>query len=494
VTGHPSGRARRGRGLAGLCLGTALVVLDANVLNVAVPTIRAELGGGVTVLLWVIAAYSLPFAVLLLSAGALGDRVGARRMVLAGLTVFAAASLACTAAPSAGFLIAGRAVQGAGAALLAPGCLALIAGMYPRAGERARAVGVWAGVSGIGFAAGPALGGVLVAAAGWRSIFLLNLPVIAAAMWLIARHVPAPAAKPERFDLPGQVLAAGGLAAVVAGLVQSAGGGFTPAVITALAGGAVMLAGFWAVERSRERHGRSVMLALSLVAPAPMRAGLLAAAVFNFGLYGMLIVFSVVLQQQHHYSALQAGLAFLPLTVVAAMTSGLLAGRLTARHGARPVLTAGLTLAAAGCAVLAWFGQHSGYGLAAAGFTVFGAACGLSLPALTALVLASAPAGQAGRASGVLNAARQLGGVLGVALLGLITVSHPSRLPLALGLAGAAFAAAGVAAARWSKPAACARDEEPSNAPAPAPPPNHDDPPAGDAGQAGPRSALPAAS
>ncbi len=385
-----------------------------------------------------------------------------RRVVLAGLVVFAAASLLCSVAPSATVLITGRAVQGVGAALLTPGCLALIAGMYQQEGERARAVGLWAGVSGVGFAAGPALGGVLVAATGWRSIFLLNLPVIAAACWLIVRHVPAPAGKPERFDLPGQALAAGGLAALVAGLVETASRGLTLPVVAAMVGGAVMLAGFWAVERSRERHGRSVMLAPSLVAGAPMRAGLLVAAVFNFGLYGMLIVFSIVLQQQRHYTAFQAGLAFLPLTVIAATTSGLLAGRLTARHGPRLALTAGMGLAAAGCLVLVFFGPHTGYLLAAAGFVVFGAGTGLSVPALTSLVLASAPPEQASRASGVLNAARQLGGVLGVALLGLIIAAHPSRLPLALGLAGMTFALAGAVAARWSKPTVSAAPSDDS--------------------------------
>lgn len=439
----------RGAGLAGLCIGAALVVLDANVLNVAVPTIRTSLGGTATTLLWVIDAYTLTFAVLLLSSGALGDRLGSRRVFLAGLTLFAVASLACSLAPNPALLIAGRGLQGVGAALLAPPSLALIAQLYPSSKERARAVGIWAGVSGIGFAAGPVLGGMLVAVAGWRSVFVLNPPVAALAMWLVVRHVPRSVPRGERFDPLGQVLAASGVGLVVAALVESSTMGWDAAVLTIVATGVVLLGAFWGVEHRLERRGRHPMLAPSLLSGAPMRASLSAAAIYNFGLYGMLIVFSVVLQQQRHYSALEAGLAFLPLTIVGAATSAFLAGRLVARHGPRTVLSSGMALSAVGSVILASFGAHSPYWHAAAGFVVFGAGTGLSAPAMTTAVLSAAGVARASRASGALNAARQLGGAVGVALLGSLVVQQPAQLPMAMGVTAAGFALSATAALRW---------------------------------------------
>lgn len=186
----------------------------------AVPTIRRSLGGGTTALLWIIDAYSLVFAVLLLSSGALGDRMGAKKVFLLGLILFAVSSLVCSFAPNIAILIAGRAAQGGGAALLAPSSLALIVSLYPDKDQRARAVGIWAGVSGIGFAAGPILGGILVGITGWRSVFILNLPVSVLAIWL-SRYIPFSPPRIDRFDPIGQLLAAVGLSAVVVALIES---------------------------------------------------------------------------------------------------------------------------------------------------------------------------------------------------------------------------------------------------------------------------------
>ena len=256
----------------------------------------------------------------------------------------------------------------------------------------------------------------------------------------MASHVPSPLPRVERFDPAGQLLAALGLGAVVAALVESSGQGWTIVIVSVLVFGMGLLSAFAFVERARERRGRPVMLPPSLVAPVQMRAALAAAGIYNFSLYGMLIAFSIAFQYQRHYSPLQAGLAFLPLTVVGAFTSAVVAGRLVVRFGTRPILGAGMACSAAGSVILAFYGPQAGYWLAAAGFAVFGAGTGLSAPAMTAAVLDTAPAERASRASGALNAARQLGGVVGVALLGSITASDPARLPVALAVAAAAFA------------------------------------------------------
>ncbi len=440
----------RSLALAGLCTGAALVVLDANVLNVAAPTIRRDMGGTPATLLWVIDSYTLTFAVLLLSSAALGDRLGGKKVFQAGLAVFGSASLAASIAPDPALLIASRALQGTGAALLAPASLALIATLYPQPTERARAVGMWAGVSGIGFAGGPVLGGVLVAAAGWRSVFVVNLPVTALAMWLVGRHLDRSPSRDERFDPVGQVLAGCAVALVVLGLVDTSTAGWSPTVLAILAAGVALLALFWFAEHLFERQGRPTLMAPSLLAGAAMRTSLGAAAAYNFALYGMLIAFSIVLQAQRHYSALQAGLAFLPLTVVGAATSGLLAGRLVARYTAARVLATGMLTSAGGALILASFGSHAPYWQAAAGFVVFGTGTGLSAPAMTAAVLTAAGPGQASRASGVLNAARQLGGAFGVALLGSLVAKDATHLPLAMVVAALGFVASGAAVLLWA--------------------------------------------
>ncbi|MEG8182636.1 MFS transporter [Nocardia terpenica] len=433
----------RGRswGLAGLCIGAMLIVLDANVLSVAVPTIRTALGGSADTALWVLDAYTVVLAALLLSAGSLSDRYGSRRIFVWGLSVFGVASVLCSVSMTAGELVAARALQGLGATLLAPGSLSLIRHMYRTPEERARTVGLWAGVSGVGFASGPVLGGLLVDSLGWRSIFLLNVPVVAVAVVLVVRYVPETPRQPRPFDLSGQILAVVGLTCLVVGLIESNRYGWgSPVIVATLIGGILLLALFTVAQFARERSDRPVLLPLSVLHPHPVRAGLIAGFVYNFGLYGMIYVYSFDLQQLRGYSAAATGLAFLPLTLAGALTSAFVAGRSTARFGARPVLGIGMLLSAIGAVLLMFGANHAPYLLVAVAFVFFSLGTGLSAPAMTTTVLNHVSPERSGLASGLLNAARQIGGAVGVALLGALTAGHLStRTPAAMALVAAAF-------------------------------------------------------
>lgn len=423
-----SREARQGLALLGLCLGTALIVMEANVVNVAVPTMRAQLDASPAASLWAVDAYTLELAALLLSAGRLGDRIGARRAALIGLAVFGIASVACGAAPNAVLLTGARTVQGAGAALLAPAPLTLISRMYADPAARLRAVATWGTASGAGFAAGPLLGGLLAGTLGWRSIFVLNVPVVAVTAWLIARHVREAPCQPVSLDAWGQILAVAGLMAVVWALIQSSLDGWgSPVVIAVLAGGLAVLAGLIASQRCRARLGHEVLLPLPVMTSRPVLAGLLGGAVYNFTLYGMLIVYSLDFQDLRHYSPLHTGLAFLPLTLVRPATPRLLGGRqFIARHGPWASLAAGMILSGAGLAVLAAAGPAAPYPVIAAGLTILGAGAGLCLPSQTLAVMAFTPDEHKNMGSSALNTARQAGGVTGVALLGALAASHPA--------------------------------------------------------------------
>ncbi|WP_327066300.1 MFS transporter [Kitasatospora sp. NBC_01302] len=445
-----SAARRRGLGLAGLCLGTALIVMEANVVNVAVPAIRAQLRAGAAAGLWVVDAYTLVLAALLLSAGRLGDRIGPRRGYLIGLGVFGAASVLCALAPGAALLVPARALQGAGAALLAPAPLTLIAHACPGPAERARAVAVWVGVGGVGMVVGPLLGGLLVDTLGWRSIFVLNVPVVAVTWWLVRRYVEELPRRPVAFDPAGQLLAVLGLTAVVWSLVTSARAGWgSPTVLPVLAGGLLALLGLVVAQLRRGRRGHDVLLPPAVLTARPVQAGLLGGAVYNFTLYGMLLVHTFAFQQLRHYSALRTGLAFLPLTLAVTAGAGLLGGRFTERRGPRTALATGMGLSAAGLLVLALGVRHTPYPVTAAGFVLFALGLGLSAPAQTLAVLAHAPEEHRNMASSTLNAARQTGGVLGVALLGaFVAPDVAARTPVAMALAAGCCVGAAVTALR----------------------------------------------
>ena len=428
---------RQTLGLVGMCLGTALIVLEANVVNVAIPTIRSDFRAGPATALWAVNAYTLVLAALLLSCGRLGDRIGARRAYLIGLGIFTAASLAAGFAPGSAVLIAARAAQGVGAAMLIPAPLTLITRTYTDPAARAKAVAIWVSVGGIGFMIGPLLSGALIGVAGWRSIFFLNIPVAVVTALLLRGYVSETTRHQASFDPVGQVLAATGLGAVVLGLVDSALDGWGSwRVLTALGGGVVLLVVFLVTQRRGARAGRQVLLPPAILASPPVLAGLTAGATYNFTLYGMLIVYTFDFQQLRHFTPLETGAAFLPLTVVATITSALGGGRFTHRFGPRAGIVIGMATCAIGLAILIPGASSVSFVVIAIGLAVFG--CGMTLiaPAQTLAVMSYTPDEHKNMASSSLNTARQAGGVIGVSLLGAIATSHPSSgTPIAIGIA-----------------------------------------------------------
>ncbi|HWL96200.1 MAG TPA: MFS transporter [Nocardioidaceae bacterium] len=406
--------------LAGICLGFFLVLFDATAVNVAGGGIAGSLGASVIEVQWVLNAYTVAFAALMLTAGSLGDRWGHRRIYLGGSALFAVASAACAVAPSAHLLIGARAVQGAGAAAVVPCSLALIAHRFPEGRARARALGVWGGVSGVGLAAGPVVGGGLVAAWGWRAVFLVVVPVAAVSMAIVAAWVEkTPRRQVGRPDLVGQVLAVITLVSLTAALTQTSTLGWShPCTLGLLGVGALAGSGFVLLEHRVHEPMLPPVLFTTDGFGGVTGIGLL----FNFGLYGGLFCLTLVLERALHQSAAVTGLVLLPLTAVVAICA-LVSGRLTSKFGPKTPMLLGLTGGVVGAGLLAGLGDRLGVaGLAGLG-AVLGLV-GLAMPAMTDVALTAAAPQRAGLGAAVLNAARQAGGALGVALLGSAAVQH----------------------------------------------------------------------
>jgi DHA2 family methylenomycin A resistance protein-like MFS transporter len=399
-------------GLTGISLGFLMITLDATIVNVALGPIGADLGGALSTAQWIVNGYTLAFAALLLSGGALADRVGLRAGFLVGLAVFGLGSAACAAATSLAALIVARVVQGAGAAALMPCSLALIAHLFPEPRDRRRALGVWGGVSGIGLAAGPVLGGVLTAAFGWRAIFLVNVPIAVAAAELVRSHVEETPRHRHPLDLPGQALATVGLAALAGGFIIAGSHGWGGSLTLALlAVGIASAAGFAVVERAVEHP---------MVDPTLFREHTFSIAVglgviFNFCLYGSIFCLAIDLHRTYGLDALHTGLALLPMTVVTGAMA-FLSGRLVSRIGEWTAIVVGLTAGAAGALLISVAAGGGVTTLILSSLPV--GVTALAMPAMTAVAMSHAPRDRVGLASGVFNACRQTGGALGVAVLG----------------------------------------------------------------------------
>ncbi|MEV6913675.1 MFS transporter [Amycolatopsis sp. NPDC051106] len=399
--------------LVTMCAGMFLVQLDVTVVNVALPALGADLGGGLAAQQWVVDGYAVVLAAALLTGGALGDVFGHRRVVLAGFAIFGAASAACGFAGSAPWLVAARAGQGLGAALLLPGTLAVITNAYPGHAERARALGVWAGVSALALAAGPVLGGAVVSAAGWRPVFWLNVPIVLAAALATRRLVPRGDRAPgRRVDVAGVATAAPALGAGVYAVI----GGSVPAAVVAL----VALTAFVAVER----RCPDPMLPLD-IARRTAGANFVAAAM-NFVGIGAILVLTLYLQGVRHASPLTAGLEVLPLFGPLSVLAPV-AGRLTGRFGPRPLMVTGLALGALGMLNLVLLNGNSGYAALLPTLLGLGAGMGLLTTAVVTAAVGGIPPERAGVASGINNTARQAGGALGVAVLGAVAGEPGSR-------------------------------------------------------------------
>jgi EmrB/QacA subfamily drug resistance transporter len=414
--------------LAATVLGSGLAFVDGTVVNVALPRIGESLHAGVSGLQWTINAYTLTLAALILLGGSLGDRFGRRRVFLIGVVWFALASLACGLAPDVRTLVAARAVQGIGGALLTPGSLAILQSSF-RPEDRMRAIGAWSGLAGIAGAAGPFLGGYLVQTAGWRWVFLINLPLAVAVVLIATRHVPE-SSNPDAsrsLDLPGAALGAVGLGSLTYALIawQEDGLG-SPMVLGTLLGGIACLAAFvW-----REHSAREPMLPLGVFA-SRLFSATNAVTFAVYGALGGLFLFLVLaLQVVAGYSPLAAGAALFPMTLLMLLLSSR-AGALAGRVGPRLPMTVGPLLASAGALFLAWrvSPDTSFVRDVLPGATLFGLGMSITVAPLTATVLAAVPDQHAGIASGVNNAVARVAGLLAVA-----------ALPLLVGLDGAAYA------------------------------------------------------
>ncbi|UVH51767.1 MFS transporter [Pseudomonas sp. CBSPBW29] len=407
----PSGRGT----LLAASLGFVVVLLDVSIVNVALDTLRQEFITDVAGLQWVINAYTLVFAALLLTSGALGDRFGARRVFLSGFIVFALASTACGLTSSLPMLVIARLIQGLGAALLVPNSLAMLQQAFPDREQRSRAVGWWGAFGGISLAAGPVLGGLLVTHVGWRSIFLLNLPIGLIGICLTLRYVvPHGGSHRRSLDWGGQATIILALAALTTALTEAGPLGWEDGLVR----GSLLLAviaalGFvWIESRSL-----SPMLPLALFKIPTFAVASVAGVVVNFAYYGLIFVFSLFFQVQQHLSPQLAGLAFLPMTVVL-MAVNVLAGRLITRMGARFLMILGLVLAALGYLLLMSVSIEGAYWLMVVPMLLASSGIALMVPTMTNATISSVDVSRAGIASGVLNSARQVGGMLGVAIFG----------------------------------------------------------------------------
>ncbi|MCL2732703.1 MAG: MFS transporter [Actinomycetia bacterium] len=438
-----------------------LTGLDATIVNAGLPSAGRALGAGTSGLQWVIAAYTVPLAALLLPAGRLADRAGRRAVLLAALAVFAAGSWACSIAPSLGWLLAARAVQGAGASGLAPSALGIITAVYPRPRERARALGTWDACLGLGMALGPPAGGVLVQSAGWRAVFWVNVPAALAAVAAVALLAPetrSPARRPA--GLAGQLLVLTGLGSLAAGIIEGPGLGWA----SPWTGGAMVLAaasatGLAFLSRHRPPPGPR------LLRPGPVLAALAGGVLASAALAGWLFLLTLYLQDVRGLPALRAGMVIVPMP--AAMTAGsAVAGRVVARRGPGAVFAvagAGMTAA---CLLMCGLAPAGALPAAAAACGLFGAGLGLASMAVTHGVMTGVGlAGAAGLASGLNSAGRQIGATIGVAVSGSVLAAASARgTGPAAGFTHAAAGSwqvlaacgAGVAAlslCRWSRPA-----------------------------------------
>lgn len=398
-----------------------IVQLDVTIVNVALPRIGAELGASVSALQWVVDAYTLGFAVFLLSAGVMGDKFGSRRVFLTGFGLFMLASIACAMAPSAMALNVARAMQGVGAALLVPSSLSLLNAAYAHDRKMlAKAIGWWTAAGGVSIAAGPVIGGLLLSTAGWRSIFWVNVPICIAGFALTYSVVPRMANKApaSKFDLPGQFLSVLALAGFIGAVIEVQALGFSSALVQ---GGFVLAfvagAAFFIVES----RTRSPMLPLELFHSVPFSGAVLFGVLVNFAYYGVIFVLSFYLQSVRGFSVMETGLIFLPLTGTF-IFSNIASGRLSARTGLRTPMVLGGLIGGAG---YAWLGLTGISGSATfadmlPGLALIPAGMGLGVPAMTTSILSSVERHQAGTASAVLNTARQVGGATGVAIFGAI--------------------------------------------------------------------------
>jgi EmrB/QacA subfamily drug resistance transporter len=404
--------------LLSMCAATFMISLDLTIVNVALPSLQRQLRLTPGDLEWVVSAYALSLAALVPLGGALGDRFGRKLVFLSGMAIFAIGSVACALSPDAAALIAARAVQGVGGAAMLALALSIITETFPPE-RRAAAIGVWAAIGGTGFGAGPVAGGVLLTFFGWASAFWVNLPF--AAIGLVGTALAVRESRDlrkRRLDLTGAVMSAGGLTAVALGLIESSAHAWTSLPVAApLLAGTALLIGFWRWERRAPQPMMPPVLLRS-------RSFLGAAGIYLFGylgLSGALFYVTLLYQDVDGWPVLRTGLSWLLMNVPFLLTANL-AGRLSRRFRPVAVVAGGCLVAAVGVLALSRATDTTPFALSAVGYVLFGGGFGAFVPGTTHLAMRDVPPGASGSASGLLNAARQLGASIGLALLGAIGV------------------------------------------------------------------------
>ncbi len=422
-----------------------MVTLDNLVVSNAIPVLRVDLGASLEELEWTVNAFTLSFAVFLLTGAALGDRFGRRRMLVAGLSIFTAASAFAALAGSIDVLIAARALQGLGGALVAPLTLTILSHAFP-AEQRGAAFGLWGAISGVAIAGGPLVGGLIIEGIAWQWIFWVNVPVGLLVIPLALRRLEESHGPDGSLDVPGLALASGGLLALTWGLVNGNGHGWGSAgIVATLAAGVVLLAAFVAWER----RAAAPMLPMRLFADRTFSAANAAALLMSFGMFGSIFLLSQFFQTAQGHSPLDAGIRMLPWTLMPMFVAPV-AGALLDRIGGRPLMAAGLALQALGLAGLATVTEPGApYAAVVGPFVVSGVGMALFFAPVANVVLSAVAPEEAGKASGAGNAIREIGGVLGVAVLAAVFArsgSYASPDAFVDGLRPAVYAGAGVVA------------------------------------------------
>lgn len=402
--------------LIALCLALFAINLDDSVMNVALPKIQASLNADVSGLQWILNAYTLPLASLVLPSGTLGDIYGRKRVFLGGLIIFTAASLVCGMAQNLAMLIMGRVIQGIGAAAIIPTSLSILTDTFPNPQEKTKAIGIWSSVSGIALVIGPALGGVLVDTLGWQSVFWLNLPLGAIALRIAARGIRKSPKMRSQLDLPGIILSIIMLASLTYALTEGSDRGWrSPLVLWLLVLAAVNLLLFLLVES----RSSNPMLPPSLLKNPIFTAVNFANILLFFAFFSLLFIFSLFLQQVQNYSAMAAGLRFLPLNA-AFIFALLISGWFAARWGERNTIVVGLILTSLSALSLIRVGVETEYVTIAGNLIISGFGGGLTLAPLAVAVLNSGLSSQTGIISAALNSSTRIGGILGIAIQGTV--------------------------------------------------------------------------
>ena len=412
--------------LAAVAFGLFMIMLDNTVVNVALPAIEKDLDISISQLEWIVTAYALVFAALLITGGKLADLLGRRRIFVAGLAVFTLSSLACGLAPNAGFLIGARAVQGIGAALMNPATLSIITATFPPK-QRGQAIGIWAGVSALALAIGPLAGGLIVDNIGWNWIFFVNVPVGALGIVVSQFFIDESrdTSHEQSVDLPGLLTSGGGLFALSYALIEGNQRGWGSGEILGLFAAALVLLVAFVVLESRQRLP---MLDLSLFRIGSFVGANIVALLVSLGMFGVFFFVSLYVQNILGYSPTKAGAIFLPMTVLIILIAPV-AGKASDRVGGRWLMGAGMSILGVSLLLYQRVGLHSDFWTLLPAMVLGGIGMAMTMSPMTSTAMASVPVDKAGVGSGVLNSFRQVGGSLGIAVMGAILASYLNARP-----------------------------------------------------------------